>query len=152
MSQISIRKLDLAGRVVWQYEGALLRRRPHSLTLEAFFDTGDVPVADVLFQRGDRFVETYFDNRMYNMFQIFGGGDSGLKGWYCNLSRPAVLAETFISWVDLALDLWVSPDGTQTVLDREEFESLQLDPSERAQTLAALVELHRRFRRMRPPK
>lgn len=150
MSHVRVLKLDVAGRIVWQYDGRLLRRRPHSVKLEALFDVGEVRVADVIFQRGDRFVETYFDNRMYNMFQVFGRGDSGLKGWYCNLSRPAALAETTISWVDLALDLWVGPDGTQAVLDREEFEALAIDACERAQALAALGQLQRRFGRIHP--
>jgi len=152
MSQIRVLKLDLMGNIVWQYKGMLVCRRPHSLTLEALFDVGDVPVADVVFQRGDRFVETYFDNRMYNTFQVFDQRDSKLKGWYCNLSRPALLAEGSVSWVDLALDLWVGPDGRQTVLDRDEFEALGIDAGEREQALAALAQLQRRFRRIQPPK
>ena len=35
-----------------------------------------------------------------------------------------MLTQDSVSWVDLALDLWVSPDGSQAVLDREEFEAL----------------------------
>jgi uncharacterized protein len=151
MPQIRVLKLDLAGQIVWQYEGRLVRRRPHSLTLEAFFDVGDVPVADVLFQKGDRFVETYFDNRMYNMFQVFGRTNHEVKGWYCNLSRPAAFAEGSVSWVDLALDLWISADGRQSVLDRDEFEALEMQASEREKVLAALQQLQRRFRRVLPP-
>jgi predicted RNA-binding protein associated with RNAse of E/G family len=150
MSQIKVIKLDISGRLVWQYEGKLLRRRPHSLTLGAFFDVGDVRVADVVLRKGDRFVETFYDERMYNVFQVCDALSGKLKGWYCNVSRPAVLTADSVSWVDLALDLWVSPDGSQAVLDREEFEALDIEANERELALSALAALQRRFRRMRP--
>ena len=40
-------------------------------------------------------------------------------------------AEDVISYVDLALDLWVAPDGTQTVLDEDEFAAIDLDAETR---------------------
>ena len=150
MPQIKVRKLDLAGRLVWQYQGRLLRRRPHCLTLEAFFDVGDVRVADAVLRKGDRFVETFYTDRMYNIFQVFDSRGGKLKGWYCNVSRPAVFSQDSVSWVDLALDLWVSPDGRQTVLDREEFEALDIQTNERELAGSALAALQRRFGRLCP--
>jgi hypothetical protein len=150
MPQIRVLKLDISGKVVWQYEGLLLRRRVHSLTLEAFFDVGDVPVADAVLRKGDRFVETFYDDRMYNIFQIFDGLGGTLKGWYCNLSRPAVLAQDTVAWMDLALDLWVSPDGRQLELDRDEFDALHIPASERTLALSDFEALQRRFKRMLP--
>ncbi len=149
-SQISVLKLDLAGKVTWQYAGTLVTRRRHALKLQAFFDLDAVPVADVVFSRGDRFVETFFDDRMYNIFQVFDHGDGKLKGWYCNLSRPAVINSTSVAWVDLALDLWVSPDGRQVVLDREQFAALPIAMPERQQGVSALAELQSRFGRLLP--
>jgi uncharacterized protein len=150
MSQIKVLKLDVSGTLLWQYEGRLLRRRRHTLTLEAFFDVGDVRVADEVLRKGDRFVETFYNDRMYNIFQIFDGSRGKLKGWYCNVSRPADFNEDSVSWVDLALDLWVSPDGRQAVLDREEFEALEMEANERELARSALAALQRRFRRMHP--
>jgi hypothetical protein len=43
------------------------------------------------------------------------------------------------------LDLWVSADGKQTVLDENEFEELNLDEELRAQALNGLEELKRLF-------
>ena len=149
MSQIKVLKLDVSGRLLWQYEGRRLRRRPHALTLEAFFDVGDARVADEVLRKGDRFVETFYNDRMYNIFQIFDSSGGKLKGWYCNVSRPAIFSQDSVSWVDLALDLWVSSDGRQAVLDREEFEALDMDANERELARSALTALQRRFRRMR---
>jgi len=56
-----------------------------------------------------------------------------------------------ISYVDLALDLWVAPDGTQTVLDENEFAALNLDTETRYQARAALEELQARFLNNKEP-
>ncbi len=149
--QIRVKKLNLAGEVTWQYEGRLLRRKPHSIVLEAFFDRSDVPFLDVVLQMGDRFVEAYYDSRWYNILEIHDRAEDKLKGWYCNLSRPAVIAERTVSWVDLALDLWVWPDGRQAVLDEDEFNALKVEPRERRQALSALVDLQKQFEKRRPP-
>jgi predicted RNA-binding protein associated with RNAse of E/G family len=148
---MQVNKLNPAGEVVWRYSGRLLRRDPHVLTLEAFFDIGEAPVGDVVLQRGDRFVEAYFDSRWYNAFGIFGRENGMLKGWYYNLSRPAELGSDTVSWVDLALDLWIWPDGRRTILDREEFAALRMSDSERQQALAGLADLERRLDVIRPP-
>lgn len=151
MTEILILKLNLAGEVTWQYTGRVLHRDPNAITLEAFFNRADLPFQDVVFKQGDRFVETYYADRWYDIFEIFDRDNGLRKGWYCNVTRPAAIAETTVSYVDLALDLWVSADGRQTVLDEGEFESLKLSPPEHAQAMNALEELKRLFRNQRPP-
>ena len=91
---ISVLKLDLSGSTMRRYEGRLLRRDEHALVLEAPFviDLEQYMLLDVVLKRGDRFVETYYDNRYYNVYEIFDRDDGQLKGWYCNLSRPAQIA------------------------------------------------------------
>ncbi|HEX8991649.1 MAG TPA: DUF402 domain-containing protein [Anaerolineales bacterium] len=148
---ILVLKLDLAGKVTWQYEGRLLRREPHAIVLEAFFNRADMPFLDVVLKRNDRFVETFYDDRWYNIFEIYDRDDGRLKGWYCNVGRPAVLSDGTVSYMDLAIDLWVSPDGRQTVLDRDEFEALKIEPGERASALLGLEQLQHRFESDRPP-
>ena len=117
MADIIVRKLDLMGAETWRYEGRVLRRRAHSVAIEAFFDKPDVAMLNVVMKKGDRFVETYFDDRFYNIFEIFDRDHGEFKGWYCNLSRPAHITTGMVSWVDLALDLWVWPGGRTAVLD-----------------------------------
>jgi uncharacterized protein len=148
---LNVLKLDLDGRVTWQYSGRLLERGPHHLTLEAFFDKEDFPFLDLQLKKGDRFVETYYDDRRYNVFAIFDRETGLFKGWYCNLSRPATFNGPQVVWVDLALDLWVWPDGRGVVLDRDEFDALPLEPSERADVERTLLELERAFERQQPP-
>ena len=85
-------------------------------------------------------------DRWYNILEIHDREDDRLKGWYCNIGKPAVMeAGNKISYVDLALDLWVAPDGTQTVLDEDEFAALDLDDETRSKARAALAELQALF-------
>jgi len=103
---------------------------------------------DVMLKKGDRFVETYYTDRWYNIFEVYDRDDGKLKGWYCNVGRPAVLTDGAVAYVDLALDLWVSADGKQTVLDEGEFEELALGDPEREKAFTALAELQRLFGRL----
>lgn len=95
---------------------------------------------------GDRFVETYYTNRWYNMFEIHAREDDHLRGWYCNISHPAEIDGNTLSYIDLALDLLVFPDGRQVVLDEDEFADLEISPKIRGQARQALTELQAMFR------
>jgi protein associated with RNAse G/E len=99
----------------------------------------------------DRFVETFYTDRWYNIFEIYDRDDRGLKGWYCNIGYPAVTDNGTVSYVDLALDLWISADGRQTVLDEDEFAALPLTDRDRELALQALEELKTVFQTKRPP-
>ncbi len=135
MSEIRVLKQNLAGEVTWQYAGQVLHREPTSVTLEAYFNRQDMPFLDIVLKQGDRYVETYYSDRWYDIFEIYDRDSGKLKGWYCNVTRPAVITEATVAYVDLALDLWVSDDGRQTVLDQDEFEALGLDLPDRERAL-----------------
>src|SRR5271157_5585425 len=142
---IKVLKKNLKDEITWQYDGEVLRRESNAVVLEAFFNRPDMPFMDVVLKENDRFVETFYSDRWYNIFEIYDRDDGKLKGWYCNVCRPAVLTDGAVSYVDLALDLWVSADGKQTVLDEDEFDDLSLSDLEREKALNALAELQRLF-------
>ncbi len=50
--------------------------------------------------------------------------------------------------MDLALDLLVIPGNEPLLLDRDEFDALEIDPEERRETLAAMRSLEERFRKI----
>ncbi len=150
--RVKVQKKNLAGQVVYDYEGVLLSRDETSLKLEALFDRADMPFMDVVFKMGDRFVEYYYTDRWYNIFVIHDRADERIKGWYCNVGKPAVIEDGVVSYVDLALDLWVSADGRQTVLDEDEFKDLDLSDELRAKALQGLKELKSLFENNNPPK
>jgi len=149
--KIRVQKKDLAGNVLIEYEGDELHRDEHSIVLEALFTRDDMPFMDVVFKKADRFVEYYYSDRWYNIFAIYDRDDGKLKGWYCNIGQPALIEDQVVSYIDLALDLWVSIDGTQTVLDQDEFEALELNDELRQAALQGLNDLKNLFLNNKPP-
>jgi hypothetical protein len=150
--KITVLKKNIAGEVSWQYEGRVIRYEPNAVILEALFNRPDMPFMDVILKKNDRFVETFYMDRWYNIFEIHDRDDGRIKGWYCNIGRPAVLEDGIVSYVDLALDLWISTDGKQTVLDEDEFEELELDDVTRQNALAGLEDLMQSLKSNDPPK
>ena len=150
-ARIKVQKKNPAGEVTYEYEGVLLSRDEHVVTLEALFDRADMPFMDVVFKTGDRFVEYYYNDRWYNIFAIHDREDGQIKGWYCNIGKPAEIEDGIVSYIDLALDLWVSTDGKQTVLDEDEFEELSLNEELRTGALHGLDELQGLFKSKSPP-
>jgi len=149
--KIIVDKLNPQGELKWRYEGEVVARGEDWLTLEAFFDRDDAPFMGIVLKRGDRFVETYYANRGYNIYEIFDRDDDALKGYYCNISRPARFADKRVEYADLFLDLWVSADGTQTVLDEDEFLAADLDEETRRFARDSLAELQLLFKSRKPP-
>lgn len=149
--KMKVQKKNLAGDVTYLYEGQVVGRDEHSITIEAFFDRADMPFVDTVFRTGDRFVEYYFDDRWYNIFEVHDRDDDRIKGWYCNVCKPAAFEDGVVAYVDLALDLWVSADGRQHVLDEDEFATLNLDHELKAAALQGLQELKQLFFNNKPP-
>ncbi|MCC6568141.1 MAG: DUF402 domain-containing protein [Anaerolineales bacterium] len=150
--RIKVQKKNPAGEVVYEYEGDELRRDDTSVVLEALFTRDDMPFQDVVFKKGDRFVEYYYSDRWYNIFAIYDRDDGQLKGWYCNIGKPAVIEDGVVSYVDLALDLWVSANGAQTILDEDEFAALELTGELRTSALVGLNDLKQVFLIDKPPR
>ena len=149
---IRVLKCNLEGEVTWEYKGRVLQREPNAIVLEAFFNRSDTPFMGVILKKRDRFVETFYTDRWYNIFEIYDRDDGRFKGWYCNVGQPAEITNGKVSYVDLALDLWVAVDGKQSVLDEDEFAALRMDANHREKALMALVELQQIFQTKRPPE
>jgi predicted RNA-binding protein associated with RNAse of E/G family len=145
MKTITVIKQDFQGRETHRYSALLLELLPHEIKIEAFFDREDTLVDEIVLTRGDRFIEHYYDNRWYNIFEIRDRIGDHLKCWYCNICCPTVFDENTITYRDLALDLLVYPDGKQVILDEHEFSSLPLSPTMQTAAWQAMVELQERF-------
>jgi len=152
VQRIEVQKKNLAGEVTWKYDGVVLRREDNFIVLEALFNRPDTPFMDIILKENDRFVETFYNDCWYNIFEIYDRDDGQIKGWYCNIGKPAEIGVGIVSYVDLALDLWVSVDGKQTVLDEDEFKELELDAELLAGALNGLADLKKLFESKNPPK
>ncbi|GAA3778454.1 DUF402 domain-containing protein [Streptomyces coacervatus] len=98
----------------------------------------------VRFEQGDVFTEYYWRDRWYAVKEV-RDAEGTVKGWYCDITRPATLSGTELIVEDLDLDLWRSADGRDVLrLDEDEFAESGLpetDPAAAAAAVAALDEL-----------
>lgn len=152
---ITIIKNDHTGREVWRYDGRVLARGAGWVQLEARFNRPDGQTdyhTDYhTYREGDRFVEWFYADRWYSIFEMHDVDDDRIVGWYCNFSRPARFDADTVRADDLALDLFVTPDGALRVLDEEEFAVLPLDEATRGHVCHALEELKRFVVTRQPP-
>jgi uncharacterized protein len=145
-ADIVVIKKEVGVGETWRYSGIVLERRENSVLLEARFNREDMVHYGMPLGRGDRFVEVYFSDRWYNIYEVHDRADDHLKGWYCNVSCPAEFSDGQVSYIDLALDLLVFPDGTQKVLDEDEFAGLKIDDATRSRAKETLSTLQEMFR------
>ncbi|MFG2312489.1 DUF402 domain-containing protein [Streptomyces sp. NPDC048566] len=100
----------------------------------------------VRFERGDVFTEYYWRDRWYAVKEVRDAAGV-LKGWYCDVTRPATVSGGRLVVEDLDLDLWRSADGRDVRrLDEDEFAASGLaatDPEAAAAAESALDDLER---------
>ncbi|MGW5652514.1 DUF402 domain-containing protein [Streptomyces humi] len=131
-----------AGRTKIRYLAELLHDDGTRIAVRAPW-AGDVTrdFGFVRFERGDVFTEFYWRDRWYAVKEV-RAADGTLKGWYCDITRPATLTGRELVVEDLDLDLWRSADGTDVRrLDEDEFAESGLaerDPRAAAAATAAL--------------
>ena len=141
MEAVTVVKLNPAGEETWRYSGEVLAQTDRSVLLQALFNRPDTPFHGIVLKRNDRFVEMYYSDRWYNIYEMYDRDSGQIKGWYCNVSLPAEFDHGVIRYVDLALDLLVYPDGSQLVLDEDELAALELGDDVRANAMKALTDL-----------
>jgi protein associated with RNAse G/E len=148
---IEIRKLDERGQIVFSYEGRLISAGDRWSIVEAIFTRDNVDAGYVIFRKGDRYLEWFYADRWYNIFELHDVSDDHLKGWYCNITRPATITAEFIAWPDLALDVFVFPTAEILIVDQDEFDALGLDPAIRAEAWRGVEALREQVRRRESP-
>ncbi|MCZ4510994.1 DUF402 domain-containing protein [Streptomyces sp. ActVer] len=143
-SQLDI-VLVKAGRTKIRYPAELLHDDgTHVIVRAAWAGAGVRGFGFVRFEPGDVFTEHYWRDRWYAVKEV-RGPEGVLKGWYCDITRPAAVSEGELVVEDLDLDLWRSADGQAVLrLDEDEFAESGLettDPQAAAAARSALDEL-----------
>ncbi|MXM63527.1 DUF402 domain-containing protein [Streptomyces sp. HUCO-GS316] len=134
-----------AGRTKIRYEAELLDDDGTRIAVRApWAGDGVRDFGFVRFESGDVFTEYYWRDRWYSVKEVRDAAGT-LKGWYCDITRPARRTGAELVAEDLDLDLWRSADGTDVRrLDEDEFAEsglAQTDPQAAAAAVAALDEL-----------
>ncbi len=117
---ITVTKKDTQGKPKIQYKGEVLERSAYGVVIQASWVQPTKKLGYTTFEPGDQFIEYYYTDRWFNIFDI-SSADGIHKGWYCNVTEPAIISDAHIEQVDLLLDVWVSSKGTTLILDEDEF-------------------------------
>lgn len=136
-----------AGKTKISYPAALLADNGTRVTVRAPWASPRVrDFGFVRFEPGDVLTEHYWRDAWFAVKEVRDGAGE-LKGWYCDVTRPAVLRGGELVVEDLDLDLWVPADRSGVLrLDEDEFEESGLagrDPEAAGAAVAALDELER---------
>jgi hypothetical protein len=142
---VTLIKTDADGRPKARYRGHIVRHEADVVVARCPWTLGGaLDLGGVVLEPGDVLDEYYYPGRWFNVFRMWAAGGR-LKGWYCNVTYPPEIraqdGDWEILWRDLALDLLVFPDGTERLLDEDEFEALSPSAEVRARAAEALATL-----------
>jgi uncharacterized protein len=152
-NKLTVYKLDERGQEKWHYDAEVVQKGANFVCVRAAFasQAGDVRSGFLVFRAGDLMTEWFYNDRWYNIFRVQEGSRGALKGFYCNVTRPAQISEEVVTAEDLALDVLVSPRGDITLLDEDEFEAMFISSEDRAQALKAVEEIKQAVAQRTPP-
>lgn len=141
MADFMVIKCDASGHQELSYMGTVRERGENYICIDAIFQFSDRDLGYIKLCKGDLFTEWFYSDRWYNIFRVQDVQTGKLKGWYCNITRPAVIRDTEVSADDLALDVFVYPDGNTLLLDEDEFAELVLSDTDRQHAWDAVEQI-----------
>lgn len=111
------RKRKLDGRVL-RYDCEALEVTPeHAVVLYRM--TKGLEVAGVAIPAGTLSYGLYWRDRPYNVYRWVGAAGSVLA-YYCNVATETRITPDVVDWLDLEVDVLITPDGRARVLDEDE--------------------------------
>jgi uncharacterized protein len=147
----TVRKLNHLGEETLAYEGEVIERGADFVCIRATFALKTRDLGYIVMKTGDIFTEWFYSHRWYNIFRVQDVDSGELKGFYCNLTRPAQIGETDVKADDLELDVFVKPDGEILLLDLDEYKKLSLSDAEDAAVQEAMLEIRLRVEKREAP-
>lgn len=151
---VTVKKLDPFGKSLGSWNGKVIKSNNDLTVIESIYRYKNLDLEYLILKIGDIFTEYYFKNKWFNIFEIRGGKDNHLKGWYCNITEPPKISDNEIIWTDLLLDIFISPEGKITVTDEDEFERLNLKEKDKdswKNSIKAKDEIIRMFKLKKEP-
>lgn len=99
----------------------------------------DIVLAGVAMPAGTLSFGHYWSGRHYNVYHwIWPNGETA--AYYFNVADETSISGEFVDWLDLTVDVMVTPDGAHQVLDEDELPA-DLDPALRATIDAAVAQV-----------
>ena len=146
-------KLGHDRRLIFSWTGQVLHDDGNRTVIKAPWAGTDRPLflGYTVFEPGDTFVETYYRERWFSIWQVVSHRTGRTKGWYCNICQPFERDGDELRFVDMELDVFVFPDGRFVILDEDDLERAQLPDSEKIAARAGLEEVSTWILERRPP-
>jgi protein associated with RNAse G/E len=119
---ITVRSLKYDGRLHREWRARLVRVEGPLVVVEGEFEETVEHSQLGTIARGTVSTEYFWTDRWYSIFR-FREPDKTLRNYYCNINQPASLDDQLLTFVDLDIDVLVSPDNTYRVLDEDEFDA-----------------------------
>ncbi len=151
MTAFRIIKRDAHGNDQLSYNGVVRERNDRFLCVEASFALADRDLGYIHLRRGDVFREWFYSDCWFNIFRVQDVESEQVKGWYCNITRPAIIEPHQAAADDLGLDVFVYPDGQTLLLDEDEFDRLGLPLSEQQAAWEAVAMIQKMVRTRQHP-
>ena len=151
MTAFRIIKRDAHGNDQLSYSGVVRERSDRFLCVEASFALADRDLGYIHLRRGDVFREWFYSDCWFNIFRVQDVESEQVKGWYCNITRPAIIEPHQAAADDLGLDVFVYPDGQTLLLDEDEFARLGLPLSEQQAAWEAVAMIQKMVRTRQHP-
>ena len=138
-STITIHKCNYSGEEVFQYPAQILQTTSEKIVVHAIFTSHkDYNIEGLELKKGDKCIEVFYFKKWFNIIEVYAGNSNNLRGWYCNIAKPATIEGDHLYYNDLALDIIRLANGQQTVVDQDEFAQLSLEPQTRKNAQNAL--------------
>ena len=119
-AEVRVDSLKYDGRLHRSWPARLARRDGTLVVVEGVFEAEVRHGLLGTIASGTHSTEYYWTDRWYSVLRFREPGGA-LRNYYCNINRPAQFDGRVLTFVDLDIDLLVSPDFTYAVLDEEEF-------------------------------
>jgi protein associated with RNAse G/E len=119
---ITVRSLKYDGRLHREWRARLVRVEGPLVVVEGEFEETVEHSQLGTIARGTVSTEYFWTDRWYSILR-FREPDKTLRNYYCNINKPASLDDQLLTFVDLDIDVLVSPDNTYRVLDEDEFDA-----------------------------
>lgn len=121
-AEVRVDSLKYDGRLHRSWPARLVRRAGTLLVVEGVFEAEVRHGLLGTIAAGTQSTEYYWTDRWYSVLR-FREPAGRLRNYYCNINRPPEFDGHALTFVDLDIDVLVSPDFAHTVLDEEEFET-----------------------------
>jgi uncharacterized protein len=158
---VTISKLGHDRRTIFAWQAEIIERTDECLLVLAPWAARKEPMflGYTVFEYGDSFLERYYFDRWFSIWEVRSHRNGRTKGWYCNICQPVELDGDQLRFVDMELDVFLYPDGRFVILDEDELASAALTEADREAARAGLADcmdliLNRKppFDRIGPPR